>query len=51
MNDYRIISAGSCLSKTIEMLLRYREKGEKVCCDYNGHTLYSDTENEDEAYK
>lgn len=43
--------AGSTIDDAVNKLLSYKEKGELVCGDFNGVTLYSDTVTMDGAYK
>jgi len=45
------IDIGTDLEEIITLLKEYNKKGEKVCVDFNDHTLYSDKINEDEIYK
>ena len=51
--EYRKVETdiGTDLDETITLLKEYNKKGEKVCVDFNDHTLYSDKINEDEIYK
>lgn len=51
-NDYRQIdiSEWSKLSSVVYLLLAYKEAGEHVYCDFNGHKLYSDKVTMDSAY-
>lgn len=50
--DYREIAFhyGCDLSNAVMELLEYKERGELVCGDFNGHMLYSDTVTMDSAY-
>lgn len=50
--DYRKIEfyCGCDLSTAVMELLEYKERGELVCGDFNGHMLYSDTVTMDGAY-
>lgn len=50
--DYKTIElwAGCSIEIAVAKLLEYREKGELVCCNFNGHMLYSDTVTVDGAY-
>ena len=41
---------GCTLDLAVMELLEYKERGELVCGDFNGHTLYSDTVTMDGAY-
>ena len=51
IKDYKkIIDYSKTLDQMIELLLDYKEKGELVYCDFNGHILYSDTVTMDSAY-
>ena len=53
MEKYKKIEllVGNTIEDAVNELLDYREKGELACCDFNGHTLYSDTVTMDDAYK
>lgn len=42
---------GINIKKCVEILLRYKERGELVYGVFNGHKLYSDTVTLDDAYK
>lgn len=44
------VYAGANLDETVEMLLRMKEQGESVYCNFNGHKLYSDNVTIDSAY-
>lgn len=44
-------TAGSRLDKCVKELLKHRERNELVYGYFNGHKLYSDTVNLDDAYK
>lgn len=50
--DYReiVFPCGCDLSNAVMELLEYKERGELVCGDFNGHMLYSDTVTMDSAY-
>ena len=50
--EYRQINAdlGIELDDVIKILQDYNASGEKVCIEFNGHILYSDTD-EDQMYK
>lgn len=41
---------GCGIEEAVKELLKYKENGELVCGDFNGHTLYSDTVTVDRAY-
>lgn len=42
---------GNTIEDAVNKLLEYREKGQLVCGEFNGVTLYSDTVTMDGAYK
>ena len=44
------VYAGANLDEAVEMLLRMKEQGESVYCNFNGHKLYSDNVTIDSAY-
>ena len=50
--NYREIEflCGWDIKRAVIELLEYKEKGELVCGDFNGHMLYSDTVTMDNAY-
>ena len=43
--------AGESIESAIKDLAPYKEKGEFVCGNFNGHKLYSDVDDLDSAYK
>lgn len=43
-------SAGITIEQAVKELLEYKEKGELVCGEFNGTTLFSDTVTMDTAY-
>ena len=45
------VAFGETLDDVIDMLLKAKEDGESVCCNFNGHKLCSDTVTPDSAYK
>ena len=49
-NYIEIDFCGCTIERAVIKLLEYKEKGELVCCDFNGHMLYSDTVTMDSAY-
>ena len=50
--NYREIEflCGWDIKRAVIELLEYKEKGELVCGEFNGHMLYSDTVTMDSAY-
>lgn len=50
--NYRAIDffCGYTLERAVMKLLKYKEEGELVCGEFNGHMLYSDTVTMDGAY-
>lgn len=50
--DYKEIEflCGCTIERAVMELLEYKNNGELVCGDFNGHTLYSDTVTVDGAY-
>lgn len=52
MKEYRKIEfeAGGRIEKAVQYLLRYKERGELVYGEFNGHKLYSDVDDLDSAY-
>ena len=38
------------LADIVDLLLKFKESGESIRCDFNGHILYSDTITMDRAY-
>jgi hypothetical protein len=51
--QYRKIEfgAGDSIKEAMQDLARFKERGELVCGDFNGTTLYSDVDDLDSAYK
>lgn len=47
----KIECIGSTLYNCVNKLLEYKDRGELVYVDFNGHKLYSDTTTMDSAYK
>lgn len=41
---------GNNIESTVKSLIKYKEKGELVCTEFNGVMLYSDTVTMDDAY-
>lgn len=51
MKEYKKIEFwGNNIDQAVQELLKYKEKGILVCCDFNGVMLYSDTVTLDSAY-
>jgi len=53
LNKYKKLEPkwGENLATVVNELLKYKTDGILACADFNGHTLYSDTVNMDDAYK
>lgn len=49
MNYKKVDFLGSRLDEAVVMLQEYNRKGEKVCVEFNGVMLYSDTVTMDSA--
>ncbi len=45
------IPCGTNLESAVNVLLKHKESGELVCCEFNDAMLYSDTVTMDDAYK